>query len=58
MKNVGMLMGMTQCKEKEVDGVKQEKICRNKAVGKLRGAGISEWCEGDWFGSESTQIIH
>ena len=55
---MGTLMGMTQCKEKEVDGVKQEKICRNKAVGKLRGAGISEWCEGDWFGSESTQIIH
>lgn len=35
-------MGMTQCKEKEVDGAKQEKICSNIAVGKLRGAGISE----------------
>lgn len=33
---VGTLMGMTQCKEKEVDGAKQEKLCRNIAAGKLK----------------------
>lgn len=47
----GYADGMAFSVRKEVDGAKQEKLCGNIAAGKLRGAGVSEWSEGDWFGS-------